>query len=62
MPGGFGVAEGSLVGLFSLQGIGVSTALILVILIRIFTLWYGVAVGFIALKTSGVLSLKTSST
>lgn len=62
IPGGIGVAEGSLVGLFSLQGIGVSTALILVILIRIFTLWYGVAVGFIALKTSGVLSLKTSST
>lgn len=62
IPGGIGVAEGSLVGLFSLQGIEVSTALILVILIRIFTLWYGVAVGFIALKTSGVLSLKTSST
>ena len=56
IPGGIGVAEGSLVGLFSLQGIEVSVALALVVLIRIFTLWYTVAVGFIALKLSGGLS------
>lgn len=60
IPGGIGVAEGSLVGLFSLQGIKVSSALILVILIRVFTLWYGAAVGFIALKLSGGFSIKSS--
>ena len=61
IPGGIGVAEGSLVGLFSLQGIAVSSSLILVILIRIFTLWYGVTIGFIALKLSGVFSIKSPS-
>lgn len=60
IPGGIGVAEGSLVGLFTLKGINASSAIVLVILIRIFTLWYSVAVGFVALKLSGVFSLKSS--
>ena len=53
IPGGIGVAEGSLVGLFSLQGITTSTAIIISIVIRLLTLWYTVAVGFVALKLSG---------
>ncbi len=59
IPGGIGVAEGSLVGLFHLQGIEITTAIMLVVMIRLFTLWYGVAVGFIALKLTGGLSLKS---
>jgi len=59
IPGGIGVAEGSLVGLLSLQGIDLSFAVIVVVVIRIFTLWYGVAVGFMALKISGGFSLKS---
>ena len=58
LPGGIGVTEGSLVGLLSLQGIEISTAVAIAILIRLFTLWYGVAVGLLLLKTSGILSLK----
>ena len=59
IPGGIGVAEGSLVGLLSLQGIDLSFAVIIVVVIRMFTLWYGVAVGFMALKISGGFSLKS---
>lgn len=56
IPGGVGVAEGSIAGLLHLSGINLSVAFALGILIRIFTLWYGVVVGFIALKISGGLS------
>ena len=54
--GGVGVAEGSIAGLLNLSGINLSVALALGILIRIFTLWYGVVAGFVALKISGGLS------
>ena len=50
IPGGIGVAEGSITGLFTLNGIDVSTALILSVMIRVFTLWYSVGIGFISLK------------
>ena len=56
LPMGLGVVEGSLASFFSLQGIEVSLSLTIVIIIRIFTRWYGVAVGFLALKLSGGLS------
>ena len=56
IPGGVGVTEGSIAGLFTLNGIDVSTALILAVTIRIFTLWYSVSVGFIALKFTGAFS------
>ena len=56
LPMGLGVVEGSLVGFFSLQGVEVSLALTLVIIIRLFTRWYSVAVGFVALKLSGGLT------
>ena len=57
IPGGLGITEGSLVGLFTLEGIDVSLALILSIIIRLVTLWYSVSIGFIGLKLSGGLSL-----
>jgi len=58
LPGGIGVTEGSLVGLLSLQGIEISTAVVVALLVRLFTLWYGVAVGLLSLKISRVFSLK----
>ena len=56
LPMGLGVVEGSLASFFSLQGIDVSLSLALVVVIRLFTRWYGVVVGFFALKFSGGLS------
>ena len=53
IPGGIGVTEGSIAGLFTLEGIHMSTALVLGVMIRIVTLWYNVSIGFIALKFSG---------
>ena len=61
IPAGIGITEGTLAGLLTLEGIGVSTALILSVMIRILTLWYSVGVGFIALKFTGVLSPKNDS-
>jgi len=52
IPGGIGIAEGSLIGLLTFQGIDVSEAVVIVVLIRIFTLWFSTITGFIALKTS----------
>jgi hypothetical protein len=56
LPMGVGVVEGSLVSFFSLQGIDISLSLTLVVVIRLFTRWYGVVVGFFALKFSGGIS------
>jgi uncharacterized protein (TIRG00374 family) len=56
LPLGIGVVEGSLAGFLTLMGIDVSISLTLVIIIRIFTRWISVSVGFIALKLSGGLS------
>ena len=58
VPGGIGVTEGTLTGLLTLEGIGVSVALILSVMIRIFTLWYSAFIGFIALKFTGAFSFK----
>ena len=55
IPAGLGVTEGSLIGLFTLQGLETSTTIIIAVFIRIFTLWYSVAVGFVALKIIGGL-------
>ena len=52
IPGGIGVAEGSFIGLFSAQNIELSEAVVIVVLIRLFTLWFSTLTGFIALKTS----------
>ena len=61
IPGGIGIAEGSIAGLLTLNGIDVSTALILSVMIRILTLWYSVSVGFIMLKFTGGFSFKKNS-
>ena len=61
IPAGIGVTEGSIMGLFTLNGIDVSTALILSVMIRVLTLWYSVCVGFIALKFIGAFSFKQNS-
>ena len=61
IPAGIGITEGSIAGLFTLNGIDGSTALILAVMIRIFTLWYSVSVGFIALKFTGGLSFRKNS-
>ena len=55
IPGGLGVAEGSLIGLFSFQNIDFSEAIVIVVLIRLFTLWLSTIAGFVALKTSKTL-------
>jgi len=57
VPGGLGVTEASMGGLLSLQGIEIGFALIAAVIIRIFTSWYTVVAGFIALKFSGGFSL-----
>ena len=57
VPGGLGVTEASMGGLLSLQGIEFSFALIAAVIIRIFTSWYTVVAGFIALTFSGGFSL-----
>ena len=56
LPLGLGVVEGTLTSFFTIHGIDVSLALTIVIVIRIFTRWYGVSFGFIALKLSGGLT------
>ena len=56
LPMGVGVVEGSLAGFLNYEGIDISIALTLVILIRIFTRWYGVLVGLIFMKLIGGFS------
>jgi len=53
IPGGVGIAEGSIAGLLTLGGVEISIVFVIGILVRIFTLWYGVTVGFILLKING---------
>ena len=61
VPGGIGVSEGTLISLLSIQGLSLSTAITLTLFIRIFTLWYAVFVGFIALKFTGAFSMKSAN-
>jgi len=56
LPLGLGVVEGSLAGFLTVHGIDFSLALTIVIVIRLFTRWYSVSFGFIALKLSGRLT------
>ena len=57
LPMGIGVVEGSLTGFLSLHGVDISIGLTIVVIIRIFTRWIVVGIGFIALKMTGFLSL-----
>jgi len=52
LPAGIGVTEGSFGGLTSLLGMEITFGLALAIIIRLFTLWFGVVIGFISLKLS----------
>ena len=56
LPLGLGVVEGTLASFFTMQGIEVSLSLTIVVVIRLFTRWYTVSFGFIALKFSGGLT------
>ena len=58
VPGGVGIAEGTIAGLLTLEGIDISVALVLSVVIRIFTFWFGVIIGFISLKFTGGFSFK----
>ena len=61
IPGGIGITEGTITGLLALEGISISTALILSVMIRIFVLWYPVCLGFISLKFTGGFSFRKNS-
>jgi len=50
VPGGILVTEVSLLGLILKQGVDMSTASILIVVIRFVTLWFATIVGFVALK------------
>ncbi len=60
IPGGLGITEGSLTGLLSIQGIEISTAIGLALMIRIFTLWYAVIVGFVCLRLANGFAINNS--
>tara|TARA_B100000029_G_scaffold7846_1_gene8265 strand:- start:10197 stop:11138 length:942 start_codon:yes stop_codon:yes gene_type:complete len=61
IPGGIGVTEGSLAGLLTLQGIDVSLALVLSVIIRIFTMWFTILIGFMGLKLIGFSTVQEKS-
>jgi|TARA_B100001750_G_scaffold102221_1_gene80738 uncharacterized protein (TIRG00374 family) len=61
LPLGIGVVESSLAGFLALEGIDISISLTVVILIRIFTRWIGVSVGFVSLKFVGVFSFRNKN-
>jgi uncharacterized protein (TIRG00374 family) len=61
IPGGIGITEGSMTGLFIFHGIEISSVFTLVIIIRLFTMWYSVIIGFISLKLSGGFSMFRNS-
>jgi uncharacterized membrane protein YbhN (UPF0104 family) len=61
LPLGIGVVESSLAGFLTLEGIDISISLTVVILIRIFTRWIGVSVGFASLKFVGIFSFRNKN-
>ena len=61
IPAGIGITEGTLTGLLTLEGVEISIALVLSVMIRILTLWYSVGIGFIALKFTGAFSSNEDS-
>ena len=50
LPGGLGIAEGSLAGFLNLFIDDISIILSISIIIRIFTLWIGIIIGFVFLR------------
>lgn len=49
LPGGIGAAEGSFMALLTLAGVGLASASLVTIIIRLGTLWFNVALGILAL-------------
>jgi uncharacterized protein (TIRG00374 family) len=47
LPGGLGIAEGSITGMFIYFGLDKSTAVTVTLLIRVVTLWLGVVIGLL---------------
>ena len=54
-PGGLGVTEGSFAGLLTLEGLDLQFALAIAVIVRFFTLWFAILVGFISLKLIDVV-------
>ena len=50
IPGGLIITDGSMISLIIKNGINISVATVAVIVIRFFTLWFSVVIGFISLK------------
>ena len=50
LPGGIGVTEGGMLGLLLLHNIDYTVAFGLVLMVRVFTLWFSVIIGIIFLK------------
>ena len=51
-PGGLGVTEGSFAGLLTLYELELQTTLAIAVIVRFFTMWFAIVVGFISLKLS----------
>ena len=55
-PGGLGVTEGSFAGLLTLYELELQTTLAIAVIVRFFTMWFAIVVGFISLKLSDLIN------
>jgi len=55
-PGGLGVTEGSFAGLLTLYELELQTTLAVAVIVRFFTMWFAIVVGFISLKLSELIT------
>ena len=55
-PGGLGVTEGSFAGLLTLYVLVLQTTLAVGVIVRFFTMWFAIVVGFISLKLSDLIN------
>tara|TARA_B110000014_G_C20105738_1_gene581380 strand:- start:507 stop:1457 length:951 start_codon:yes stop_codon:yes gene_type:complete len=55
-PGGLGVTEGSFAGLLTLYKLELQTTLAVAVIVRFFTMWFAIVVGFISLKLSELIT------
>jgi len=56
LPGGIGLTEGGMIGLLLLEGIDYTSAISVVIMVRIVTLWFSVIIGLIVLKNQDLVT------
>jgi len=59
-PGGLGGAEAAMIALLSLQGIGLEISIPATAIIRVTTLWFAIAIGFVVFPLAERASLKGS--